>query len=201
MRIFSGFTMLLYTIIFLVTGCVLIGISLNVISMDTLLSGIEYAYTTLNGQLIVGLTGLLLIIYSLFAIQITLGNLQREKTIAFENPSGRVTISLSAIEDFIKRTAIQMPELKELRPNVTANKKGIHIVNRVVIFSDTNIPNATEKMQNILKAKIQEMLGIEEPINIKMHIAKIVSREAKDKKVPLIQKKDEKNTPYRGIEY
>ncbi len=201
MRIFSGFTVFFYTLVFLAIGCGLIVFSLNIISIDDIMRAIEYTYTTINVQFMVGFVGLLLIIYSLVAVQVTLGNLQREKTIAFENPSGRVTISLSAIEDFIKRAAAHISEIKELRPHVRANKKGIHIINRVVIYSDANIPDATEKMQSVLKNKIQEMLGIEEPINIKVHIAKIIAREAKENKVPKIKGKEEKRTLFRGIEY
>ncbi len=91
-----------------------------------------------------------------------------------------------------------LPEVKELRANVTAGKKGINIINRAVIYSDTNIPEITEKIQNMLKSKIQEMLGIEETINIKIHIAKIVPAESGN---PKGRGRDDKRTLFRGIEY
>ena len=178
MRILSGFTVFFYTLAFLIIGCALIASSLNIIPQEELLNVITYSYNIVKMRVAIGAIGLLLIIYSLLAVQIAFGNIQREKTIAFDNPSGRVTISLSAIEDFIKRAAMHIEEVKDLRANVIANKKGIHITNRIVIYSDVNLPDTTEKIQSILKNKMQEMLGIEEPINIKVHIAKIVEREA-----------------------
>ena len=96
MRIFSGFTMFFYTIVFLAIGCTLIAIYVNLIDINELISALEYSYEDINVRVVVGAVGSLLIIYSLVAVQVTAGNLQREKTIAFENPSGRVTISLSA---------------------------------------------------------------------------------------------------------
>lgn len=201
MRIFSGFTMFFYTLVFLAIGCALIAFSINIISIDTIVPAIEYSHEAINLRLAVGLIGLLLIIYSLVAVQIALGALQREKTIAFDNPSGRVTISLSAIEDFIRRTSTHISEVKELRANVKASKKGIHITNRVIVYSDANIPDATERIQNILKNRIQEMLGIEETIHIKVHIAKIVARESKENKSKKIEPKEEKKTLFKGIEY
>lgn len=201
MRIFSGFTMFFYTLVFLAIGCILIALSLNIISLNEVMRAMEYSYNVTNVRLAIGAIGLLLIIYSLVAVQLALGNLQREKTIAFENPSGRVTISLSAIEDFIRRASTQIPEVKELRANVTANKKGIHITNRVTVYSDANIPNTTERIQSILKNRIQEMLGIEETINIKVHIAKIVAKEKKESKFPKIEKGEARNTLFKGIEY
>ena len=201
MKIFSGFTMFFYTVVFLAIGCALITFALNIISLDDIITAMEYSQEIINLRLVIGLIGLLLILYSLVAVQVALGALQREKTIAFDNPSGRVTISLSAIEDFIRRASAHISEVKELRANVTANKKGINITNRVIIYSDANIPNATEGIQNILRSRIQEMLGIEDPVNIKVHIAKIVPREMKGNKVPEIKARDEKKGFFKGIEY
>ena len=201
MRIFSGFTMFFYTLVFLAIGCGLIIISSNIIPVDEIVRAITYSYETMNLRWTIGLVGLLVILYSLVAVQIALGNLQREKTIAFDNPSGRVTISLSAIEDFIRRTSANIAEVKELRADVTATKKGIHIKNRVVVYSDANIPDVTERIQSILKHRIQEMLGIEEPINIKVHIAKIVAKESKERKAAKIEEREEKKAIFKGIEY
>ncbi|MBL7071318.1 MAG: alkaline shock response membrane anchor protein AmaP [Candidatus Omnitrophica bacterium] len=201
MRIFSGFTMLIYTLVFLAIGCALIAFSLNMILIEDIIPAIEYAFDTLNIRLIVGLVGVLIILYNLVAVQISLGNMQREKTIAFDNPSGRVTISLSAIEDFIRRSSSHIPEVKELRADVKASKKGINITNRVVVYSNTNIPEATERIQSILKHRIQEMLGIEEPINIKVHIAKIAPRDSKDKAPKKVEEIEQKRGIFKGIEY
>lgn len=200
MRIFGGFTMFFYTIVFLATGCALIAFSLNLILINDIIPVLDYAREATNVRVAIGLIGLLLIVYSLVAVQVAVGNLQREKTIAFDNPSGRVTISLSAIEDFIRRSSAHIPEVKELRADVKASKKGINITNRVVLYSGANIPEITERIQGTLKTRIQEMLGIEEPINIKVHVAKIAARDKKDNKPSKIEK-EEKKPLFKGIEY
>ncbi|MFH0839439.1 MAG: alkaline shock response membrane anchor protein AmaP [Candidatus Omnitrophota bacterium] len=201
MRIFSGFTMFFYTVVFLAIGCGLIFLVLNRVPTNDFERAMEYLYDNMNLRISIGLVGLLIIMYSIVALQVALGTLQREKTIAFENPSGQVTVSLSAIEDFIRRTSDHMPEVKELRANVTAGKKGINVINRAVIYSDTNIPEVTEKIQGMLKNKIQEMLGIEEAINVKIHIAKIVPAESPEAKNQKARGRDDKRTLFRGIEY
>lgn len=201
MRIFSGFTMFFYTIVFLAIGCGLIILVLNRMPINDFERAMGYLYNNVNLKISIGLVGLLIIIYSIVALQVALGTMQREKTIAFENPSGQVTISLSAIEDLIRRTSDHMPEVRELRANVTAGKKGINIINRAVIYSDTNIPEVTEKIQGMLKNRIQEMLGIEEAINIKIHIAKIVPAESPDSRSQKGRGRDDKRALFRGIEY
>jgi hypothetical protein len=190
MRFIDGLTLFFYTLVFLLLGGLLISVSLNLIPQDAIIDTINTVYTAKDVRLIIGITGLVIIFINIMVIQLTMGKIKRERTIAFENPDGQVTIALTAIEDFIKRAIKQLPEVKELRPFVRASKKGIRIVNRCTLYSDVNIPETTEKIQNIVKLRVQEMLGVEDPINIRVHVVKISHKEepqkegAKDTKVP-----------------
>jgi len=198
MRIISGLTLFFYTLVFLIIGGFFITISLNLLPQEAITETIEAIYATPNIKMIMGFTGVLLIFISVMVVQLTVGKLQRERTIAFENPDGQVTISLTAIEDFIKRAIRQMPEVKELKPNVRAGKKGISIVNRVVLFSDINIPETTEKIQNVVKTRVLDMLGVDEPVMIRVHVVKIVHKEEAQKD----KAKEDKGSSFRGsIEY
>lgn len=136
----------------------------------------------LNARIIVGLSGLLLILISFSFAQLILGRFQREKTIAFKTSSGEVTIALSAVEDLIKRLANLIPGVKELRPDVRAGKKGIIVELRVVLKSEANIPGLTERLEEMTKSKLQELLGIEEKVSVNTHIVKIISAEEKDRR-------------------
>jgi uncharacterized alkaline shock family protein YloU len=197
MRVISSLTIILYSVLFFMLGVVLLLMAFNLVSKGIIDYTVDFIYNTPNMRLVIGLTGGLLVIVTLLVVQIIFGRMQMERTIAFENPDGQVTISLSAIEDFIKRLSKQVPEIKELKPNVIATKKGVDITTRLVLFSDTHIPEITEKVQNIIKGKVQDILGIEEAISVKVHIAKIVQKEE-----PKEFKSKEKEQPvFRGIEY
>ena len=151
-----------------------------------------------NYRIVIALSGLLLIIISFSFAQLILARFQREKTIAFHSPSGDVTIALSAIEDLIRHFPMIIPQIRELKPDVIANRKGNIVVNlRVVLKSEANIPELTAHLQEITKSKIQEVLGIEEQIVIRIHIAKIMSREEKERKRKE-HDKDEPNIPFGG---
>ena len=198
MRLFGSITLFFYTLIILMLGIFFIVVATNIIPLTYMIELLGTIYSNMDVRLIMGLTGGLLIFIAVMVVQVTVGIIKKEKTIAFENPDGQVTISLSAIEDFIKRAMKQLPEVKESRPNVRASKKGITIVNRVVLFSDTNIPETTEKIQNIVKSRVQDMLGVEEPVEIQVNVVKIAHKEEKSRDT----KKDDKVPPFRGtIEY
>lgn len=155
-----------------------------------------YIQTSPSTRIILALSGFLLILISSSFAELILGRFQREKTIAFSTASGEVTIALSAVEDLIKRLAGAIPQIKELRPDVIATKKGIIVDLRIILKSEANIPELTERLQEITRAKIQEVLGTEEQIIIKIHVLKIALTEEKDRKKKELEKEDEPTIPF-----
>ena len=197
MRIFNVLGILFYATILILIGVALIVVSTNLILPQDVYNFFLYLESSTNSRIIVGLSGALLIFISFSFAQLILGRFQRERTIAFDTSSGEVTVALSAVEDLIKRLTIFVPEIKELRPDVIATKKGIMVDLRVILKSEANIPELTSRLQEITKSKIQEVLGIEEQILIKIHIAKIISIDEKEKKRRDLERQ-EPTIPFSG---
>ncbi|MBL7155721.1 MAG: alkaline shock response membrane anchor protein AmaP [Candidatus Omnitrophica bacterium] len=179
MNFIKSIFVLIFTLIFVVVGASFIALSFNLFTTDEVVNFINYIYADPNIKMALGIVGSLLILVGVAIANISISRMQMQKTIAFENPDGQVTVSLSAIEDFIKKSVRHLADVKDLRSSVTASKKGINIVCRATIFSDSNIPETTERIQNIVKTKVQEMLGVEERINIKIHVTKISPHKGK----------------------
>ncbi|MDP3731541.1 MAG: alkaline shock response membrane anchor protein AmaP [Candidatus Omnitrophota bacterium] len=197
MRIFTVLGILFYAVVLILVGMILIIFSVNLLQPQDINNLLAYMQYNINSRIIVGLSGLLLIVISFSFAQLILGRFQREKTIAFTTASGEVTIALSAVEDLIKRLAGVIPEIKELRPDVIATKKGIIVDIRVVLKSEANIPDLTSRLQEITRSKIQEILGLEEQIIIKIHVVKIISIHDSDKKRKELEK-GEPTIPFGG---
>lgn len=198
MRFFTGFIIRFYAAVLVLIGIGTIIFSLNLLSPQNINELLVYIQSNINSRIITGLSGLLLIIISTFLAQLVLGGFEREKTIAFSTSSGEVTIALSAVEDLIRRLTGVMPEIKELRPDVRATRKDTILVDlRVVLRSEANIPELTSRLQELARAKIQEVLGLEGQIIIKIYVAKIASSEEKEKKRKEIEK-DGPTIPYGG---
>lgn len=197
MRIFTVLGILFYAVVLTLIGILLIVFSLNLLQPQDINNLFTYLQYNPNSRIIVGLSGLLLILISFSFAQLILGRFQREKTIAFTTPSGEVTIALSAVEDLIKRLGGIIPEIKELRPDVIASKKGIVVDLRVILKSEANIPELTSRLQEITRSKIQEVLGLEEQIIVKIHVVKIISAEEKERKKKELTK-EEPPIPFSG---
>ncbi|HNW39809.1 MAG TPA: alkaline shock response membrane anchor protein AmaP [Candidatus Omnitrophota bacterium] len=198
MKFFTVLGIVFYAVVIMVIGLALIVFALNLLLPADINSLLILAQSSQNSRVVIGLSGLLLILISFSFAQVILGKFQREKTIAFTTSSGQVTISLSAVEDLIRRLAVIIPEVKELRPNVIANKKGIIVEMRVVLRSEANIPDLTGRLQDITKSKIQEVLGVDEQIIIRIHVAKIAHDEKDNRRKKDFEKEDRSTIPFSG---
>lgn len=198
MRMFNMLGIVFYASVIILIGIGFIFLSLNWLLPEHINNLFYYIQENSLNRWAVGLSGLLLIIISYSFAQLILGRMQREKTIAFTTASGEVTIALSAIEDLIKHAGNVMPEIRDMNPDVIATKKGIVVNLRVSLRSEANLPELTARLQDITRSKIQEVLGLEEDIIVKIHISKIVSREDKEKKRRDVIK-EEPTIPFGGF--
>lgn len=196
MRVLTKLGIYFYTIIIVVIGVSMISLAAGLINTYEIAAFI-HTFNIANIRLIIAFGGMLLILVSLLFSQIIFTKIKREKTIAFQTPNGEVLVSLSAVEDLIRRTTIEMEGIKDARPDVIAGKKGIEINLRLILNDEINIPEFTARIQDIIKNRIQEMLGIDEAIVIKIFVAKIVTREIKSRKKKEIEP-DETPIPFQG---
>lgn len=198
MKFFTRFIIRFYAAVLGLIGVAMIIFSLNLLPVQSITELFVYIQSNINSRIITGLSGFLIIIISVFLAQLVLGRFEREKTIAFATSFGEVSIALSAVEDLIRRLTSVIPEIKELRPDVRATRKDTILVDlRVVLKSEASIPELTARLQELARSKIQEVLGLEGQIIIKIHVAKISACEDKEKKGKEIDK-EAPSIPYGG---
>jgi len=197
MRFLTLLGVIFYATIITIIGMSVVLFSLQVVNINQLdvtnLSNLIAQDANLRYVLL--LVGVLLIFISVSFAQIILGKIERERSIAFQNPSGPVIISVSAIEDLIKRLTNSIFEIKESRPEVVKRKKDLEVYLRIVLKHETNIPDLASRLQELIKVKIQEILRVEDPIIVKIHVQKIISAEEKKKKDT---NKETETIPYQG---
>lgn len=185
MRLFSKIIVFFYTLIFAIIGVCLIFIALHMEGRYDLSIILEPMLDFSNLYMVVGLSGVLLILVTLSLANFSFKKFQAEKTIGYATNEGQVIISLGAIEDFIRRLTQQLPDVKELRSNVFVTRRGIEIESRIILWSTSNIPNITERVQSVIQGQVQELLaGIDKPVLVNVHVTKIAQRDQeKSKKV------------------
>lgn len=164
---------LLYMVLMVVAGLTLIAISFNFISASRIIDAINLVNTAAGGQIAVAVLGAILIVVGILAPIRTAKKTKKSRSITFQNPDGEVTVSISAIEDYVKKVAKDIPDISNVKSRVYFNRKGINIISEVTIKAGSNIPEITERIQLAVKSKVQSMIGVEESINMSLHINKI----------------------------
>lgn len=173
MKFITGLIALIYTIVFIVIGTFLMGISLEVFSNAQLKIFLDILYNSPLNLLYIGILGLIVIFISMVYIYCTLKGRKKKRTISFKNPDGKVSISLGAIEDFVARISQGVTEIKNIDCKVVSNKGGVKVVNRVTLRAGISVSEITKRFQEMIKLKLQEMLGVENDIEVVVNVQRV----------------------------
>lgn len=201
MRFFTHLAILFYLIVISFVSGVAILFASQGLSFSEISYFLQAAYYDLQIRTVIFGVSVIIVLLSLIFAKVITGGRQKERTIAFENPSGRVSISLSALEDLIKRAVFNLIEVKEIKPKILATKKGIEVDCRIVLRSETSIPDITVRLQDSVKQRVQDVLGIEEDVLVRVHITKIISEIGKNKKISSSEELSDKerlSVPFQG---
>lgn len=181
MRFMVRMAVLFYVTTILFLGCWLLLFVLNWVRLQEISTFLNLVYSHPQLRLIVGVIALAVLFINFLFWRAIVGEQQRGKTIAFDNPSGRVSVSLSALEDLVRRVISRVPEVRDVRSAISASKKGLLIEAMLTLNTDVNIPEMTSRLQETVKKRIQAMIGIEEEITVRVHVVKIVPDRLKEK--------------------
>ncbi|MFH0754915.1 MAG: alkaline shock response membrane anchor protein AmaP [Candidatus Omnitrophota bacterium] len=175
MRLLVRLAIFFYLVVIFVVGFTTLLVLAHVVDFNHYQDFLRLIYMDGQASMMAGVVVAATMLTGLAFARMIYGRQAQERIIHFDNPLGRVSISLSALEDLIRRLAVQMPQVKEIRPEIVTGKKGLHIHIRLVLRADANIPEMTADLQDIIKRKVQDLIGSEEQVHIRVHVIKIVS--------------------------
>ena len=198
MKFLTRLALLFYMVTLLFLSILAILFVLNVIKLDYVYLVLDLAYNDLKLRWVVGLIAGIIILKNYMFSRIISGEQAKERTIAFDNPVGRVTVALSAMDDMIRHLVLRLPEVKEAKPSIIATKKGLEITMKLVLKSDVNIPDMTLRLQEFIKRKVQETLGLEGNVLVRLHVSKIVLSDDKDRKDKDEGESSRETIPFQG---
>ncbi len=123
-------------------------------------------------------TGLLLLAF--FAVYSNFSTRRWERSVVFHNPLGEVMVSLTALEDIGRQAKMEVPGVKDLKLRVLPRRRGLQATARVILYSDANVPSTTELIQEVIRRRMQEVVGEGQDLRPRIIVTKVVFREAGD---------------------
>ncbi len=182
MRVLIRIAIFFYVLIITIIGLSGLLLLAHLVDLNGYEQFLAYIYRDPKAGTIAGFVIAVTMLISFALARIIYGRQAQERIITFDNPLGRVTISLSALEDLIRRMAVKTSQIKEIRPEMTFTKKGIKVEVRLVLRSDANIAELTADLQELIKRRIQDVIGKEERVLVRVHVMKIAMEVVPGKK-------------------
>ena len=108
--------------------------------------------------------GVIVAVFLIVSIKFFLQALSAEKqplqAVVQETDMGQVRVSVEAIKNMVNRVTSQIKGVRDVKPKVSAFPEGVSIFLRVSVTPETNIPSASDEIQNKVGAYIEDVAGI-----------------------------------------
>jgi len=187
-------TTTVYLISSLILGAIFMGLSANLLNLTDIQKYLEKSILTdFSSSFMLGLAGLIIILLCLRHLQMMIRRVRRDEAIIFETANGKVSITLLAIEEMLKRMLEERRELSRIKPRIILKKKGIEVVIRSDLNAEINVVNFTRDIQEKIKEKMVGLLGDGQQIHVRVEIKKMSFRDKnKNKNRDIDGRQDEK---------
>src|SRR5512142_2936950 len=152
MRLFVRIAVFFYVVIISIVGFSALLLLAHLTDVKDYVRFLYYIYNDPKAGIVAGFCVAATMITSYIIARIIYGRQEKERLITFDNPLGRVTISLSALEDLIRNLATRSPHVKEIKPHILSGRKGLAVDIRLVLTPGANIPQLTADLQETIKA-------------------------------------------------
>lgn len=113
-----------------------------------------------EGSTVLWTAAALLILAGLRLLFVALRSAGERRSVVHEFTLGQVRITLSAIEELVKKAAYQIEGVRDIKPRITSAAGGISINIRAAVSPDINIPEVSKQIQHRVKDYILEITGI-----------------------------------------
>lgn len=132
--------------------------------------------------------------------------LVRGRTIQMPIDGGAVSVAVAAVEQSLARTACALPDVRDVHVRVdktAGDPAGLRVRARFNAWEGTAVKEVTRRLQEVLKMRVEDIVGAGVPLQFDIRLAEIVLKETKkpDTEVRRKGKKDRQAQPFGGPVY
>ena len=157
MGIIDRIILSIYTLLlaFLSMGVILL--SLRLISLDLVWTGILH----ISGHWEAGLVGAVFLLISIRLLLAGMRSRMIKDTIVHHNDMGDVHISLDAIKNLVEKTARHTRGVRGVKVSVNLDGQGLKVSLKAVVSPEVHVPNISAELQQRVHDHIKNTVGVE----------------------------------------
>lgn len=179
-------------LVLLMLGCFLLfGVCFGICGIEDVYDEVNNLY---NNRVLSGLFGLFFLWGGYEGVKALMKRSARDEVFIAENENGRTSVSVFAIEDFIKKTLRKKDEIRKIRVKVRVQDKTLKVPVRVVLRPIEDSHDFVKHLQDSLIFKLTKFVGIgRNSIDLTVKVVKIEQERdnTKDSDEPSVKDKDE----------
>lgn len=159
MKVINTFASLFGVLAFLTLGSLLLMVALHLLSLEDALARIQELYMSPWRSLQTGMLGLLFIFVGLAFAKILVKRGRQTEAMVYQSEMGPIVVSVTAIEDIIKKVLKRVSLIKEWKTKVLIDERDVEVKLRLVLWSGTDMPGLLAKVQDDVRERLQKILG------------------------------------------
>lgn len=101
-----------------------------------------------------------LLLMGLRLLWVALNRRQSGKAVVHDYMLGQVRISIITIENLVQKAVQQIPGVKEVKPRVVQNSRGMALHIRAIVTPDISIPEVSREIQQRVQEYLLQTIGI-----------------------------------------
>jgi len=122
---------------------------------------LQHAFRSDDQRLVIGTIAVAIFIVSIRLFFSTFSSRKSDNALVEDGALGQVRITLSAVENLVKKVAFQVVGVKEAKPKLILTKNGTKLLIKIAVTPDIPIPQASQELQTKIKEELENIAGIE----------------------------------------
>lgn len=177
MKVLQFFVQVFTILAFLILGSLMLIVSFHILSFEDAISQLRQMYEPLH-SFQTGLLGVSFISVGLFFARALLKQRRQSEALIYQSGIGPMVVSITAIEDVVKKVLKRFHLVKEWKTKVLIRGKDVEIKLRMVLWSGARIQALLGEIQEEIQSRAGKMLGPEIHLEIICDVQRIEDHEA-----------------------
>lgn len=173
MKVFNVFAHIFAILAFLTIGSLLVIVSLHILSVEDAVAQLQALYASPLHSLRTGCVGLIFIAVGLTFSRILVKKRQEAEALIFHTEIGPIVVSVTAIEEVVKKVLKRFHLVKEWKTKTMIQGKDVEIKLQFVLWAGGKIPELLTEIQQEIRSRLKKMLAPESQVEITCNVQRI----------------------------
>ena len=173
MKVVNVFAQIFAILAFLTLGSLLIIVAIHILSVDDAVLRIREVYASPWRSFQAGVVGLLFIAVGLAFSKMLVKQGRESETLIFQSDIGPIVVSVTAIEDVIKKVLKHFHIVKDWKVKTLFQGKEVKIKLRLILWSGAQLPELLNEIQSEIRTRVRKMLSQENLVEVACEVQRI----------------------------